>query len=96
MATYEYRCHHDGFFEIMRPVGSAPSTMICPVCQAEARRVFSKPMLSSVPRGLVGALEHEEKTQHDPDVVTSLPRTGARKRAPVLPLTPTLRRLPKS
>jgi hypothetical protein len=28
-------------------------------------------------------------------VVTSLPSTGARKRTPVLPLTPTLMRLPR-
>jgi hypothetical protein len=40
-------------------------------------------------------LDHAEKTRDEPDIVTSLPPTGARKRTPVLPLTPTLRRLPR-
>lgn len=95
MATYEYRCDEDGYFEIRQPIGSAPTTMTCPVCQRDARRVFSKPMLRSVPRSLRAALDHEEKTGHEPDVVRSLPSSGARKRTPVLPLTPTLRRLPR-
>jgi hypothetical protein len=52
-------------------------------------------MLMSAPRELVAAIDHAEKTRHAPDVVTSLPPAGARKRTPVLPLTPTLRRLPR-
>ncbi|MBV9682640.1 MAG: zinc ribbon domain-containing protein [Solirubrobacterales bacterium] len=95
MAIYEYRCEQDGTFEITRPVGSAPKTMACPVCEGEARRVFSAPMLTSIPHSLVAARDHEEKTRHEPDVVTSLPSTGARKRPAMLPLTPTLRRLPR-
>jgi hypothetical protein len=30
-------------------------------------------MLSLAPPALVAALDHEEKTRHEPDVVTSLP-----------------------
>jgi hypothetical protein len=41
------------------------------------------------------AIDHAEKSRHEPDVVTSLPSTGARKRTRVLPLTPTLARLPR-
>ena len=52
-------------------------------------------MVSRAPRALVAALDHEEKTRHDPDVVTSLPPAPAHKRTPVLPLTPTLRSLPR-
>ncbi|MGH3116378.1 MAG: FmdB family zinc ribbon protein [Gaiellales bacterium] len=95
MTYYEYRCEHDGVFEITRPLGTAPVTITCPVCRLEARRVFTKPMLMSAPRELVAAIEHAEKTRDEPDIVTSLPPTGARKRTPVLPLTPTLRRLPR-
>ena len=95
MVTYEYRCERDGLFEISRPIGSAPKTMSCPACEVEARRVFSKPMLNSVPNALTAALDHEEKTRREPDLVTSLPNRGARKQTPVLPLTPTLRRLPR-
>ncbi len=95
MAVYEYQCEHDGAFEVMRPLGTAPRSVPCPVCGGEAARVFSKPMLKSMPRGLVAAIDHAEKTRDEPDIVTSLPSAGARRRTPVLPLTPTLRRLPR-
>ena len=95
MAIYEYRCHDDGAFEITRPLGTPPESIACPVCESEARRVFSKPMLSFSPPALVAAIDHAEKSRDEPEVVTSLPATGARKRTPVLPLTPTLRRLPR-
>jgi putative FmdB family regulatory protein len=95
MAIYEYRCDDDGTFEVVRPLGTAPESITCAVCGSEARRVFSKPMLWFTPPALVAAIDHAEKTRDEPDVVTSLPRTGARRRTPVLPLTPTLRRLPR-
>ncbi len=90
MVRYEYRCDHDGAFEITRPLGTAPKSVQCPVCRSEAGRVFSTPMLSSSPRALVAAIDHAEKTRDEPDLVTSLPPTGSRRRTPVLPLTPTL------
>lgn len=95
MAIYEYRCERDGPFEVTRPIGTAPASIACPECASEAGRVFSSPMVSFAPRALVAALDHEEKTRTDPDVVTSLPPAPAHKRTPVLPLTPTLRRLPR-
>jgi putative FmdB family regulatory protein len=95
VAIYEYRCERDGAFEVTRPIGTAPSSIACPLCESSARRVFSSPMMARTPRALVAALDHEEKTRHEPDVVTSLPPRPARERTPVLPLTPTLRRLPR-
>ena len=95
MAIYEYRCERDGSFDVTRPMGTAPASIACPACASEAGRVFSSPMVSLAPRALVAALDHEEKTRHEPDLVTSLPPPPARKRTPVLPLTPTLRRLPR-
>ena len=95
MAIYEYRCDRDGPFEVMRPLGTAPESIACPECAGEAGRVFSTPMLSRAPRALVAALDHEEKTRHEPDVVTSPPPAPRHKRTPVLPLTPTLKRLPR-
>jgi putative FmdB family regulatory protein len=96
VALYEYRCERDGAFDVTRALGTAPASVACPVCADAARRVFSTPMLgTSAPRELVAAIEHSEKTRHEPDVVTSLPRRPARQRTPVLPLTPTLRRLPR-
>ena len=52
-------------------------------------------MLTSTPRALGAAIDRAEKSAHEPEVVTSLPPAPARKRTPVLPLTPTLRRLPR-
>jgi putative FmdB family regulatory protein len=95
VAIYEYRCEVDGQFEVMRPIGTAPASIACPVCAGEAGRVFSSPMISLAPRALVAALDHEEKTRYEPDVVTSLPPAPAHQRTPVLPLTPTLRKLPR-
>ena len=95
MAFYDYWCEQDGVFEIARPLGTAPASVACPACTSEARRLFSKPMLRSTPRELVAAIDHAEKTRHEPDIVTSLPPAPARKRTPVLPLTPTLRGLPR-
>lgn len=96
MAIYEYRCDQDGVFEVTRPVGTAPESVTCSVCGAEARRVFSAPMVRRGSRSaLAAAIEHAEKTRYEPDVVTSVPSTGARRRTPMAPLTPALRRLPR-
>lgn len=95
MTTYEYRCDRDGVFDVLFPLGTAPETVTCDTCGAPARRVFSRPMVRSSRRDLVAMIEHAEKTRTDPDVVSSLPPADARRRAPVLPLTPKLRRLPR-
>jgi hypothetical protein len=52
-------------------------------------------MMFFTPPDLVAAVDHAEKSRDQPEVVTSLPRAPAHKRTPVLPLTPTLRRLPR-
>jgi putative FmdB family regulatory protein len=95
VAIYEYRCRQDGAFEVIRPIGTAAASVACPKCASESDRVFTSPMVSFAPRALIAALDHEQKTRYEPDVVTSLPRNGARTATPVLPLTPTLARLPR-
>ena len=95
MAIYEYRCEQDGAFEVILPIGTAPAEVACPECASESPRVFTNPMVSFAPRALVAALDHEQKTRYEPDVVTSLPRSGNRKATPMAPLTPTLARLPR-
>ena len=95
MAIYEYRCERDGAFDVVRPIGTAPASVACPQCAGEAARVFSNPMVSFAPRALVAALDHEQKTRYEPEVVTSLPATGTRKRTPMARMTPQLARLPR-
>lgn len=96
MATYEYRCEQHGVFDLMRPLGTAPALHSCPVCGNEARRVISAPMLRTGSRSAwTAAIEHADKSRYEPEVVSSLPAAGARRRTRVLPLTPTLRGLPR-
>jgi putative FmdB family regulatory protein len=96
MATYEYQCEEDGVFEVTRPLGTAPESVTCAVCGSEARRIISIPMVRRASRTpLTAAIDRAEKSRYEPDVVTSLPSTGARRPTRVLPLTPTLARLPR-
>jgi putative FmdB family regulatory protein len=96
MPTYEYRCDQHGVSEIIRPLGMAPGSVTCLVCGSEARRVFSVAMVKSGSRpALFAAIDHAEKSRHEPDVVTSVPSNGAGRRMPVLPLSPAHRRLPR-
>ena len=97
MAIYEYLCDRDGVFDVTRPLGTAPESVPCSVCGGEARRVFfSAPMVrcgGSRRATLYAAIEHAEKSRDEPEVVASVPSAGARRRTPLLPLTPTLARL---
>lgn len=95
LATYEYRCDIDGAFDVMRPFGTAPATVACTVCGRESQRVFSIPFLPSSATGVMAALDRAEKSRHEPDVVTSLPSAGPRRRAPAARMTPALQRLPR-
>ena len=95
MAIYEYRCEVDGPFDVTLPIGTAPSSIACQACAGEAGRVYSNPMVSFAPRPLVAALEHEEKTRYQPDIVTKLPPTGRKKVTPMARMTPQLAKLPR-
>ncbi|MBL8526850.1 MAG: zinc ribbon domain-containing protein [Burkholderiales bacterium] len=96
MAIYEYQCDQDGVFEVHLPMGTAPQSVNCTECGGPARRVISIPMVRRGTRTAVfGAIDHAERSRFEPEVVTSLPASGARRRTPMAPLTPTLARLPR-
>ena len=96
MALYEYQCEQDGVFEVTRPLGTAPQTMACPVCAADSLRILSAPMIRCGARpGYFAAIDHAEQSRFEPEVVSSIPSRGARRPTRVLPLTPTLRGLPR-
>jgi len=95
MPMYEYCCPHDGLFEVYRPVGSAPGTLACTTCGLHAPRVLSTPVLRRARQtSLFAAMEHAEKSAHEPDVVTSLPAAGRASHG-ILKPTPELMRLPR-
>ena len=96
MAIYEYRCERDGAFDVTLPIGTAPSSVACPDVHGRCRAGLHEPDdRSLVPRALVAALDHEEKTRYSPDVVTSIPPSGNRKPRRMARMTPQLAKLPR-
>lgn len=96
MAIYEYRCEQHGPFDVNRPLGTAAASEACPQCGAVSSRVISAPMFSSsARRGVFAAIERADKSRYQPEVVTSLPRTGVYKRTPMATMTPQRARLPR-
>jgi putative FmdB family regulatory protein len=67
---YAFRCEACGDFEVVRPVAEAAGRAACPSCSHEARRVFTPPGLALLARPMRRALDTEEKSAHEPDVVT--------------------------
>jgi putative FmdB family regulatory protein len=67
---YAFICEGCGPFELVRPVAEASTAAACPTCGTEARRVFTPPGLALLARPARRALDLEEKSAHEPDVVT--------------------------
>jgi hypothetical protein len=95
MATYGYRCVQDGDFDVSRPLGTAPTKSVCPVCNNEAARVFRAPMLSLAPRALRAAIDRTEKSRDEPDVVPALPPRSVRSQNSPARQNPAWRHLPR-
>lgn len=82
MAVYAFSCADCGPFDIVRPMGQADSAACCPGCGGDARRVFTPPGVARVEKSVRRALEIEEKSAHEPAVVSQkqgrpLPHTHA-------------------
>jgi putative FmdB family regulatory protein len=69
MAVYAFRCEACGAFDVVRPMAEASAPAQCPSCGDEARRVYSPPGLALVAAPLRRALDTEQKSAHEPDVV---------------------------
>ncbi len=74
MPIYAFSCATCGPFDVLRGAADAGAPAACPACGAVARRVFTPPGLALLAKPLRGALEREEKSAHEPDVVTQ--KTG--------------------
>lgn len=73
MVVYQYRCQACGVFEVELPMGSAAATHPCASCEADGRRVYTAPHLSRTSKPLADALTRAEKSQDEPEVVTTPP-----------------------
>ncbi|RJL32723.1 FmdB family zinc ribbon protein [Bailinhaonella thermotolerans] len=91
MVAYAYRCGDCGPFDVTRPMGEAAAEEDCPECGGPARRVFTGPSFARTPRALARALAAQEKSAHEPEVVTRAPAA----RPPAPPADPRHARLPR-
>lgn len=94
MATYEYRCPDCGPFDLVRPIGTAPTDASCPACSAPSIRVFSAPALTQTPRALRSLRQAEEASADAPAVVSALPPKQPAPAAPTV-RNPMLAKLPR-
>jgi putative FmdB family regulatory protein len=70
MPIYAFSCPRCGSFELMRPVEQAAAPLACAICGEDARRVFTPPGLARVAKPIRRALDLEERSAHEPGVVT--------------------------
>jgi len=69
MPLYEYDCRSHGVFELARPMEESAMGASCPWCQREAPRILSAPSLRQVSCASRVALERNEKSRHEPELV---------------------------
>jgi putative FmdB family regulatory protein len=67
MPLYAFECPGCGPFELRTQAGAAAH---CPDCGGEARRVFTPPGLARLSKPLRRARDIEERSAHEPAVVT--------------------------
>jgi putative FmdB family regulatory protein len=77
MPLYEYDCRNHGVFELARPMEDSAKGASCPWCQREAPRILSAPSVRQVPRASRIALERNEKSRHEPELVRKRAITNA-------------------
>ncbi len=69
MPLYAFHCEQCGPFECWRSLSEASVPMVCPQCQAIARRIYTTPGLVRTPAALGKALYRAEKSAYEPEVI---------------------------
>lgn len=70
MPIYEFECQEHGVFEATKSLAQARHPARCPACGRAAPRILSLPSLARLSRTVVKAHERNEKSRHQPKVVT--------------------------
>jgi putative FmdB family regulatory protein len=70
MPLYEFECKEHGVFELERTMARATEQAPCEICMQDAPRIISLPNLAQVPRWRSKANEVNERSQHEPRLVT--------------------------
>jgi putative FmdB family regulatory protein len=73
MPTYSYRCPSCGPFDVVCSMTEVEPGRDCPDCAAASPRVFSAPAVCRVAAPLARALDAQERSAHEPRVVTDVP-----------------------
>jgi putative FmdB family regulatory protein len=71
MPIYSFACEPCGAFDVVRPVVEAGAPARCPSCGGGASRVFTPPGLSLLAKPLRAARDMEEKSAHEPAIVST-------------------------
>jgi putative FmdB family regulatory protein len=71
MPLYGFACATCGPFDLLRPMSEAAAPARCPACGTEARRVFTPPGVARLATPKRAALDIEERSAHEPEVVTT-------------------------
>jgi putative FmdB family regulatory protein len=70
MPVYEFTCEGCGTFDLMRPMAESSAPARCPNCGTAAARVFTPPGVALLDAPVRRALDTEDKSAHEPDVVS--------------------------
>ena len=70
MPIYAFSCTSCGLFDVARAMADAAEPAPCPTCGGQARRVFTPPGLPLLAKPVRRAFDLEEKSTHEPEVVT--------------------------
>lgn len=70
MPLYEFECSEHGVFELERRMAEARDAAACSACGQWAARIVSLTNVAQVPRWKAKARKVNEKSQHEPRLVT--------------------------
>lgn len=70
MPIYAFTCEGCGPFDLTRPMAESDAPARCPSCGTRAARVFTPPGLALLDRPIRRVLDVEDKSAHEPDVVS--------------------------
>ena len=85
MPLYDFHCETCGPFRQFRSISNRDAPMDCEQCGSEAERVLTAPQLNLMSGNNRIAETRNEKSAHEPDVVTMVGRGGDKEKAPKAP-----------
>jgi putative FmdB family regulatory protein len=80
MPIYEYECPEHGVFEQQRKVAESTAAGECGQCLQASPRIVSAPSLGRMERSQVRAIERNEKSRHEPTIVSRQPKAASEAR----------------